>query len=69
MVASISPPWVSSPVKGPCTRPGCCFVARSITKRRERYDIMEYIVRDRMGIYRGSHGAHIQNVTRTMFRT
>jgi len=26
-------------------------------------------VRDRMGIYRGSHGAHIQNVTRTMFRT
>jgi hypothetical protein len=33
------------------------------------YDIMEHIVRDRMGIYRGSHGAHIQNVTRTMFRT
>ncbi|HET9919028.1 MAG TPA: hypothetical protein VFQ30_04245 [Ktedonobacteraceae bacterium] len=33
------------------------------------YDIMEYIVRDRMGIYRGSHGAHIQHVTRTMFRT
>lgn len=33
------------------------------------YDIMEYIVRDRMGIYRGSHGAHIQNVSRTMFRT
>jgi len=33
------------------------------------YDIMEHIVRDRMGIYRGSHGAHIQHVTRTMFRT
>lgn len=33
------------------------------------YDLMEHIVRDRMGIYRGSHGAHIQNVTRTMFRT
>lgn len=33
------------------------------------YDIMEHIVRDRMGIYRGSHGAHIQNVTGTMFRT
>ena len=33
------------------------------------YDVMEHIVRDRMGIYRGSHGAHIQNVTRTMFRT
>jgi hypothetical protein len=33
------------------------------------YDIMEHIVRDRMGIYQGSHGAHIQNVTRTMFRT
>ena len=26
-------------------------------------------MRDRMGIYRGSHGAHIQNVTRTMFGT
>lgn len=33
------------------------------------YDIMEHIVRDRMGIYRGSYGAHIQHVTRTMFRT
>ena len=33
------------------------------------YDLMEHIVRDRMGIYRGSHGAHIQHVTRTMFRT
>lgn len=33
------------------------------------YEIMEHIVRDRMGIYQGSHGAHIQNVTRTMFRT
>lgn len=33
------------------------------------YDVMEHIVRDRMGIYRGSHGTHIQNVTRTMFRT
>ncbi len=33
------------------------------------YDVMEYIVRDRMGIYRGSHGAHIQHVTRTMFGT
>jgi hypothetical protein len=26
-------------------------------------------VRDRLGIYRGSHGAHIHNVTRTMFGT
>lgn len=26
-------------------------------------------MRDRMGIYRGSHGAHIQNVTRTSFGT
>jgi hypothetical protein len=33
------------------------------------YDVMENIVRDRMGIYRGSHGAHIQNVTRTSFGT
>ena len=33
------------------------------------YDIMEHIVRDRMGIYRGSHGAHIENVGRTSFGT
>ena len=33
------------------------------------YDVMEHIVRDRLGIYRGSHGAHIHNVTRTMFGT
>ena len=33
------------------------------------YDIMEHIVRDRMGIYTGSHGNHIQNVGRTSFGT
>ena len=33
------------------------------------YDVMEHIVRDRMGIYRGSHGAHIENVGRTSFGT
>ena len=33
------------------------------------YDIMESVVRDRMGIYRGSHGAHIENVARTSFGT
>jgi hypothetical protein len=33
------------------------------------YDVMEYVVRDRMGIYRGSHGAHIENVGRTSFGT
>jgi hypothetical protein len=33
------------------------------------YDIMEHIVRDRMGIYRGSHGAHIENIARTSFGT
>jgi hypothetical protein len=33
------------------------------------YDIMEHIVRDRMGIYIGSHGAHIENVGRTSFGT
>jgi hypothetical protein len=33
------------------------------------YDIMEHVVRDRMGIYRGSHGEHIQNVARTSFGT
>jgi hypothetical protein len=30
---------------------------------------MEHIVRDRMGIYVGSHGAHIENVGRTSFGT
>ncbi len=33
------------------------------------YDIMEHAVRDRMGIYRGSHGAHIENIARTSFGT
>jgi hypothetical protein len=33
------------------------------------YDIMEHIVRDRMGIYTGSHGSHIENVGRTSFGT
>src|SRR5438876_198079 len=33
------------------------------------YDVMEHIVRDRLGIYRGSHGAHIQNIARTSFGT
>ena len=33
------------------------------------YDVMEHIVRDRIGIYRGSHGAHIENVGRTSFGT
>jgi len=33
------------------------------------YDIMEHVVRDRMGIYKGSHGEHIQNVARTSFGT
>ncbi len=33
------------------------------------YDVMEHIVRDRMGIYRGSHGAHIENIARTSFGT
>lgn len=33
------------------------------------YDVMEHIVRDRMGIYVGSHGAHIENVGRTSFGT
>jgi len=33
------------------------------------YDVMEHVVRDRMGIYKGSHGEHIQNVTRTSFST
>ena len=33
------------------------------------YDVMEHIVRDRMGIYVGTHGAHIENVGRTSFGT
>jgi hypothetical protein len=33
------------------------------------YDVMEHIVRDRMGIYRGTHGAHIENIARTSFGT
>jgi hypothetical protein len=33
------------------------------------YDVMEHIVRDRMGIYVGNHGAHIENVGRTSFGT
>jgi hypothetical protein len=33
------------------------------------YDVMEHVVRDRMGIYVGSHGAHIENVGRTSFGT
>src|SRR5579863_6880311 len=33
------------------------------------YDVMERVVRDRMGIYRGSHGAHIENIARTSFGT
>jgi hypothetical protein len=30
---------------------------------------MEHAVRDRLGIYRGSHGAHIENIARTSFGT
>lgn len=33
------------------------------------YDVMEHVVRDRMGIYRGSHGDHIAYVGRTSFGT
>ena len=33
------------------------------------YDVVEHIIRDRMGIYRGSHDAHIENVGRTSFGT
>ena len=33
------------------------------------YDVIEHIVRDRMGIYKGSYGAHIENVGRTSFTT
>jgi hypothetical protein len=33
------------------------------------YDVIEHIVRDRLGIYKGSHGAHIENVGRASFGT
>ena len=33
------------------------------------YDVMEHLVRDRMGIYKGSHGDHIEYVGRTSFGT
>jgi len=33
------------------------------------YDVMEHVVRDRMGIYTGSHGDHIEYVGRTSFGT
>ncbi len=33
------------------------------------YDVIEHIVRDRLGIYKGSHGAHIENIFRTSFGT
>src|SRR6202140_4253710 len=33
------------------------------------YDVMEHVVRDRMGIYKGSHGDHIESVGRTSFGT
>ncbi len=33
------------------------------------YDVMESVVRDRMGIYKGSHGDHIEYVGRTSFGT
>jgi hypothetical protein len=33
------------------------------------YDVMEHVVRDRMGIYKGSHGDHIEFVGRTSFGT
>ena len=33
------------------------------------YDVMEHVVRDRMGIYKGSHGDHILTVGRTSFGT
>ncbi|HEY8490602.1 MAG TPA: hypothetical protein VIO14_06385 [Dehalococcoidia bacterium] len=33
------------------------------------YDLMEHLVRDRMGIYAGPHGALIQHVARTLFGT
>ena len=33
------------------------------------YDVMEHAVRDRIGIYRGSYGAHIENIARASFGT
>ena len=33
------------------------------------YDVIEHVVRDRMGIYKGSHGDHIEYVGRTSFGT
>lgn len=33
------------------------------------YDIMEHVVRDRMGIYKGSHGDHLEYVGRASFGT
>jgi hypothetical protein len=33
------------------------------------YDVMESVVRERMGIYRGSHDAHIEHIARTSFGT
>jgi hypothetical protein len=33
------------------------------------YDMMEHVVRDRMGICKGSHGDHIESVGRTSFGT
>ena len=30
---------------------------------------MEHVVRDRMGIYKSSHGAHIDNIGRVSFGT
>lgn len=33
------------------------------------YDVVEHIVRDRMGIYKGSLGAHIENVGHASFST
>lgn len=33
------------------------------------YDVMQHVVRDRIGIYRGSHGNHIHYVARTSFST
>ena len=33
------------------------------------YDVMQHVVRDRMGIYKGTHGDHLENVGRTSFGT
>src|SRR5207237_7468835 len=33
------------------------------------YDVMQHVVRDRMGIYQGAHGDHLENVGRTSFGT